>query len=71
MRFLDVARLAFQTIRQQKVRTILNLAGVLIGAFIFVFTFAAGSGIEQTVVKLLRQEDYLRSIVVSPSWPQP
>lgn len=68
MKFSDLAWFALQSLFQQKLRTLLNLVGVLIASFILVFTFAAGEGINQTVTRIFHAEDYLRTIIVHPRY---
>jgi putative ABC transport system permease protein len=68
MRPSDLVGLAFSALGQQKVRTILTLAGVVIGTFTLIVSLAIGRGIDQAIVALFHEQDTLRKIQVYPKY---
>ncbi len=68
MRYSDLLRFGLESLWQQKLRTLLSLAGVLIGAFLLAFGFTAGAGIQHTVLDAIRSNETLRQISIFPSY---
>jgi putative ABC transport system permease protein len=63
----DVLRIALTALVQQKVRTCLTLAGVLIGSFALAVSLSLARGFEAEVMRQLTRRDQLRQVVVWPS----
>jgi putative ABC transport system permease protein len=66
VRFADLLRIALAALFQQKVRTFLTMAGVVIGTFALVVCLSLGRGFEQEVVRQLNRGSLSRQIMV---WP--
>jgi putative ABC transport system permease protein len=67
-RAADVWGLAFSAMRQQKVRTLLTLIGVVVGTFTLVLSLAVGQGVDRAIVALFHEDDQLRKISVHPKF---
>ncbi len=67
-RAADLWGLAFSAMRQQKVRTVLTLIGVVVGTLALVLSLAVGRGIDRAIVNLFHQDDRLRKITVQPNY---
>ena len=57
IRTADLLGLSASALRQQKVRTLLTLAGVVIGTFTLVVSLAVGRGVERAIVSLFHKDD--------------
>jgi putative ABC transport system permease protein len=68
MRAADLFGLAFSALRQQKVRTILTIVGVLIGTFALVLSLSVGTGVDRAIVALFHEDDRLRRISVHENY---
>ncbi len=68
MRLIDIAWLALHDLRQRKLRTLLNLLGVIIGCMVLLLTTAATSGIWNAVQAIFDSSEYAREIRVRPSY---
>jgi putative ABC transport system permease protein len=66
MRFSDLLGIALSALWQQKVRTLLTTAGVVIGTFSLVVSLSLGQGFEREVMRQLRRGDLSRQVMV---WP--
>jgi putative ABC transport system permease protein len=66
MRFADLLALAFSALWQQKFRTWLTMAGVVIGTFVLVVSLSLGRGFEREVMHQLSRGALTRQIMV---WP--
>jgi putative ABC transport system permease protein len=66
MRFADLLGIALSALWQQKVRTLLTMAGVVIGTFSLVASLSLGQGFEREVMRQLRRGDLTRQVMV---WP--
>jgi putative ABC transport system permease protein len=62
LRGADLLGLAFSGLRQQKVRTILTIVGVVIGTFALVLSVSVGRGVDRAIFALLHGEDRIRKI---------
>src|SRR5215468_12500732 len=67
-RAADLWGLAFSAMRQQKVRTVLTLVGVVVGTLALVLSISVGRGIDRAIVNLFHQDDRLRKITVQPNY---
>jgi len=67
----DLLGLSFSALRQQKVRTILTIAGVTIGTFALVLSLSVGRGVDRAIVALFHEDDRLRTISVSEKYEMP
>ena len=63
-RAADIIGLSFAALRQQKVRTILTITGVVIGTLALVLSLSVGRGIDQAIVSLFHEDSRLRKISV-------
>ena len=66
IRAADLLGLSASALSQQKVRTLLTLAGVVIGTFTLVVSLAVGRGVDRAIVSLFHEDDRLRKIYVMP-----
>jgi putative ABC transport system permease protein len=66
LRFSDILAIAVSALVQQKVRTLLTTAGVVIGTFLLVVCISIGLGFEQEVMRQLSRGSLTRQIMV---WP--
>jgi putative ABC transport system permease protein len=66
MRFADLLGIAISALVQQKVRTLLTMAGVVIGSFALVVCVSLGWGFEEEVMRQLDRGSLTRQIVVLP-----
>ncbi|MCH8828242.1 MAG: ABC transporter permease, partial [Planctomycetes bacterium] len=66
MRFLDILRLSFQSLWQQKVRALLTLIGVITGTFLIVLSLSIGEGVKIAVLQKFSKGERLRTIEVMP-----
>jgi len=57
IRTADLLGLSASALRQQKVRTLLTLAGVVIGTFTLVVSLAVGRGVDRAIVSLFHEDD--------------
>ncbi len=64
MRFRDLAAFALSALRQQKVRTMLTVIGVMVGTFTLVMSLSIGRGVDHAILSLFRDADALRKIEV-------
>ncbi|MFI5459276.1 MAG: ABC transporter permease [Isosphaerales bacterium] len=65
---VDLLGLSFSALRQQKVRTILTIAGVVIGTFALVLSLSVGRGVDRAILALFHDDDRLRKISVSEKY---
>jgi putative ABC transport system permease protein len=63
-RAVDVLGLSLSALRQQKVRTVLTLLGVVVGTFTLVLSLSVGRGVDRAIVDLFHETDALRQIHV-------
>lgn len=68
MRWDDIFRTAWLTIRQQRGRTALSLVGVVIGSLILIFSLAAQSSVSDAVMRVFSMGDQLRRISISQGY---
>jgi len=68
MRPADLLGVAFSALRQQKVRTILTIVGVVIGTFALVLSLSVGRGVDQAIVALFHEDGRLRKILVNENY---
>ena len=71
MRGRDLFGLALAALWQSKVRTLLTLAGVALGAGMLVVSLSLGHGLRTIVETEFRRDDQLRNIMVFRSWRAP
>jgi putative ABC transport system permease protein len=64
MRTSDLLRIALVALWQQKIRSLLTLAGVVIGTFSLAVSLSLGRGFEAEVMRQLDRRDQLKQIVV-------
>ncbi len=69
-RAADLWNLALSAMRQQKVRTTLTIIGVVVGTFALVLSVAVGRGIDRAIIKLFREDDRLRKILVNTKFEE-
>jgi putative ABC transport system permease protein len=67
-RTADLWGLAFSAMRQQKVRTVLTLIGVVVGTLALALSLAIGRGVDRAIVNLFHKDDRLRKIEVLPNY---
>ena len=67
-RATDILGLSFSALRQQKVRTILTVTGVVIGTFALVLSLAIGRGVDHAIVSLFHEDSRLRKITVNKNY---
>lgn len=68
LRPADLLGLSASALRQQKVRTLLTLAGVVIGTFTLIVSLAVGRGVDRAIVALFHEDDRLRKVEVFPKY---
>jgi putative ABC transport system permease protein len=68
MRFLDLISLPLAAFAQQKVRTLLTTLGVVFGSFVLATCLSIGQGVQDTIERASRRNDWLRKIYVGPRW---
>ncbi len=66
MRIADLFRLSLSALWQQKVRTLLTMAGVAIGTFSLAVSLSLGIGFQMEVERQLHRGDQLRQVWVFP-----
>ena len=64
MRLPDLAVFALSALGQQKVRTLLTIAGVTVGTFTLVMSLSVGRGVDNAIVSLFRETDALRKVEI-------
>ena len=69
-RAIDLWELSFSAMRQQKVRTVLTIIGVVVGTFALVLSLAVGRGVDRAIVNLFREDDRLRKIQVTTKYEE-
>ncbi len=67
-RAADIVGLSFSALRQQKVRTILTITGVVIGTLALVLSLSVGRGIDQAIMSLFHEDSRLRKISVNEKY---
>jgi putative ABC transport system permease protein len=67
-RAADIVGLSFSALRQQKVRTILTVTGVVIGTFALVLSLSVGRGVDHAIVSLFHDDSRLRKISVNENY---
>ncbi len=68
MRTFDVLSLAITGLRQQKLRTLLTMLGVLFGSFVLAFTLSMRLGVQETIVREYTRHAGLRQIQIQPAY---
>lgn len=68
MRFVDLLRLSFSAMAQQKVRTILTTLGVLFGSCVLVLSLSLGQGVQETVEREYQRYAEILHVEVQPGW---
>ena len=68
MRPTDLLILPLAALRQQKLRTILTLLGVVFGAFVLTASLSIGEGVQQTIDRESRKYDISRRVTVFAKW---
>jgi putative ABC transport system permease protein len=68
IRTADLLGLSASALRQQKVRTLLTLAGVVIGTFTLIVSLAVGQGVDRAIVALFQEDDRIRKIEIYPKY---
>ncbi len=68
MRLSDLAIMAFHNLWSRKLRTALNLLGVVIGCVMLIMTFAGTRGVSRGIHEIIRGSDDVRKFRVSPSY---
>ncbi|ODU01582.1 MAG: hypothetical protein ABS79_01425 [Planctomycetes bacterium SCN 63-9] len=68
MRTRDLVALSFSSMAKQKVRTLLTLAGVIVGTLTLALSLAVGRGVDHAVVGLFHRDAQLRKIHVNPNY---
>jgi len=68
MRFADLVRLALGALTQQKLRTTLGVAGVIISSCLLATSLAVGEGVRAAVERRFSFEERLRRVEVYPSY---
>lgn len=67
MRFADILRISLTALGQQKVRTFLTMAGVVVGTFALATSLSLGRGFEAEVMRQVTRRDQLRQVLVFPN----
>lgn len=68
MRLTDLLILPVAALWQQKLRTILTTLGVIFGAFVLAASLSIGEGVQETIDRESRKNDYSRKVTVYPGW---
>ena len=68
MRPTDLLIMPFASLGQQKLRTILTTLGVIFGAFVLAASLSIGEGVQETIDRESRKNDFSRKITVSAKW---
>ena len=66
MRLSDIAAMALGNLWQRKLRSALNLLGIVIGCTVLLLTAAAASGVEKAVYALFDSSEFARQVQVRP-----
>jgi putative ABC transport system permease protein len=64
----DLMRFAYDSLVQHKLRSVLTLLGVVLGAFLVIITISIGQGVQEVIPRLMRQNDRMRRIEVHQAW---
>jgi putative ABC transport system permease protein len=64
----DVLGFSFSALGQQKVRSLLTLAGVVIGTFALAVSLAIGRGVDRAILALFQEDDRIRKVLVYPRY---
>ncbi len=68
MRILDIFAMALGNLWQRKLRTCLNLLGIVIGCTVLLLTAAAASGVGKAIHVLFDASEFAKEIRVSPDY---
>jgi len=71
LRGADLLGLSLSALRQQKVRTILTMVGVVVGTFALALSVSVGRGVDRAIVALFQSEDRLRKIGLTERFELP
>ena len=66
MSLIDLVRMALHNFRQRKLRTALNLTGIVTGCVVLLMTAAGGAGVKDAIHLLFDSAEFTRQIYV---WP--
>lgn len=68
MSFLDVIKLAFHNLWSRKLRTALNIFGVVLACIVLVLTLAGTKGVSNGFQEMIQTSDEVRKFVIRRSW---
>lgn len=68
MRPRDLLTMPFESLWRRKTRTVLTTLGVVFGAFVLAASLSIGQGVQETINRESRRNDYARRIDVSSKW---
>ncbi len=68
MRLTDLLVMPVASLGQQKLRTMLTTLGVIFGAFVLAASLSIKEGVQETIDRESRKNDYSRKVTVFPKW---
>ena len=68
MKLLDVVRMALHNLWSRKLRTILNLVGIVIGCVMLMMTFAGTRGVRTGLMSIINSSDEARNFMIYPGY---
>ena len=68
MSALDVARMAFHNLWSRKLRTTLNILGVVLACVVLMLTLAGTKGVSNGFQEMIRNSDEVRKFMIQRSW---
>jgi putative ABC transport system permease protein len=68
VRLNDLLVLPVASLGQQKMRTMLTTLGVIFGAFVLAASLSIGEGVQETIDRESRKNDFSRKVTVSAKW---
>ena len=66
MRFREIARMALLNLWQRKLRTALNLIGIIVGCIVLLMAIAGGTGVRQAIHAVFDSSEFTRHIQTYP-----
>lgn len=66
MRFIDIFRMALGNLRRNKMRTVLTVAGVVVGIGAIIFLVSLGFGLQDLMIRKVANLDALTMVTVRP-----
>jgi putative ABC transport system permease protein len=68
VRVADILGLSLAALWQQKVRTLLTTLGVVFGSFVLAASISINQGVQETIERQARRNDFLRRVDVRAEW---